>query len=73
MNFMCAKRPNLLELQERYEIEFVFHPSITPLSGKEVQELRSFYTKESIDLLVVEGGVITVPDNTGRYHNYAAQ
>jgi len=73
MNFMCAKKPNFIELQERYDIEFVFHPSITPLSGKKVEELLQTYTKEPIDLLIVEGGVMTGPDNTGRYHHYAGK
>lgn len=73
MNFLCAKRPNLIELQERYGIQFIFHPSIAPLSGKKVQELLSVYTQESIDILVVEGGVITGPDNTGGYHRYAGK
>jgi len=62
-----------MELQEQYGIEFVFHPSITHLSGKKVQELLFVYTKEPIDLLVVEGGVMTGPDNTGRYHHYAGK
>lgn len=73
MNFMCAKRPNPIELQERYDIEFIFHPSITPLSGKKVETLLKTYTKEPIDLLVVEGGVMTGPNNTGRYHHYAGK
>lgn len=73
MNFMCAKRPDILELQAQYDIDFVFHPSIAPMSGTKVKELLSSYTKKSIDFLVVEGGVMTGPDNTGLYHQYAGK
>jgi len=71
MNFVCSKRPNILELQERYGIDFLFHPSLSEKSGNDVQDLLEKYTKEPIDILVIEGGVLTGPDGTGAFHHFA--
>lgn len=73
MNFVCTKRPNIIELQERYGLELAFHPSLTSLYGDDVQKLLNKYTSESIDILAVEGGVLTAPDNTGQYHEFAGR
>ena len=59
MNFVCAKRPNILELEERHNLEMLFHPSLSPLSGDGVQKLLSKYKSKPIDILIIEGGVLT--------------
>ncbi len=73
MNFLCSKRPDLSELKDQYQIDIVFHPSISPNSGKKIRKLLTKYEKETIDLLIIEGGVITGPNNTGRYHIFAGK
>lgn len=73
MNFMCSKRPDPKELQDQYDLEIVFHPSISPQSGQGVRDILLTYEKEAIDILVIEGGVITGPRHSGRYHYFAGR
>lgn len=71
MNFISAKRPNIIELEKRYNLEILFHPSLSPLSGRDVQNLLSKYKSKPIDILAIEGGILTGPEGTGNYHHFA--
>lgn len=70
MNFVCAKQPSIIELQERYGVEIIFHPSLSDLAGDDVQELLTKYKSEPIDILAIEGGVLTGPEGTGHFHHF---
>jgi ferredoxin hydrogenase small subunit len=70
MSLLCAEDPNILELFEGAGIEILWHPALSEATGDEVAALfeRIVAGEVALDVLCVEGSIVTGPRGTGRYH-----
>lgn len=70
MSLLCAEDPNVLELLEDAGVDLLWHPAISQATGDEVTALLSdiLAGKATLDILCVEGAIVTGPKGTGRYH-----
>ncbi len=70
MSLLCAEDPNVLELLEDAGIDLLWHPAISEATGDEALSiLERVRTGEMpLDILCVEGSIVTGPKGTGRYH-----
>ncbi|MCR8723096.1 HupU protein [Frigidibacter sp. ROC022] len=70
MSLLCAEGPNAFDLLSGAGIEFLWHPALSEQTGGEV--LRLLQAVESgeiaLDVLAVEGSILTGPRGTGRFH-----
>lgn len=69
ISFLNAQDPDLCQLFERLEIELLWHPSLANHSAETHDELlqQILSGAKTLDILVVEGAILTGPDNSGRY------
>lgn len=69
ISFLNAHQPDVGTLLNRYNVNLLFHPTLSPQSGKEAMELLDRYAGEDepVDVLVVEGAVTLGPENSGKY------
>jgi Ni,Fe-hydrogenase I small subunit len=67
---MCAEGADLLTSFEVAGIEVLWHPSLSEMTGREVLRLFDNIVAGQIelDILCLEGSVMTGPDGTGRFH-----
>ena len=70
MSLLCAEDPNVLELLEDAGIDMIWHPALSEATGAEARELLEAVLREEVplDILCVEGSIVTGPRGTGRYH-----
>lgn len=70
MSLLCAEDPNVLELLGDAGIDLIWHPAISEATGREARAiLDSVASGETpLDVLCVEGSIVTGPNGTGRYH-----
>ena len=70
MSLLCAEDPNVLELLDDAGIDLIWHPAISEATGGEAKALlQSVLSGEiSLDILCVEGSIVTGPNGTGRFH-----
>lgn len=70
MSLLCAEDPNVLELLEDARIDLLWHPAISEATGEEALAiLEDVQTgRTPLDILCVEGSIVTGPKGTGRYH-----
>ena len=68
-SFFNAESPNILELLNFFDIELLWHPSISVNRLKDQQEITEGLLAGEIplDILCVEGSVLRGPGGTGRY------
>lgn len=70
MSLLCAEDHNVLDLLEDAGIDILWHPAISEATGDEaraiLEDVRSGAAK--LDILCVEGSIVTGPKGTGRYH-----
>lgn len=70
MSLLCAEDPNVFDLLADGGVSFLWHPSFSEATGSEV--LRLLQSIESgaqpLDVLAVEGSIVTGPRGTGRFH-----
>ena len=73
MSLLCAEDPNLFDLLADAGIDLLWHPSFSIETGAEVRRLLSRIEAGEIplDVLCIEGSVVTGPKGTGRYHMLA--
>ncbi len=73
MSLLCAESPGVLDLFEGAGLEFLWHPSLSEATGAEVRALleRVETGELPLDILCVEGAVLTGPKGTGRYQMLA--
>lgn len=73
MSLLCAEDPNVFDLLADGGVSFLWHPSFSEATGSEV--LRLLQAIESgaqpLDVLAVEGSIVTGPQGTGRFHMLA--
>ncbi|MDJ0824895.1 MAG: HupU protein [Rhodobacter sp.] len=70
MSLLCAEDPNVLELLEDAGINLLWHPAISEATGAEANAiLQSVLSGDTaLDILCVEGSIVTGPNGTGRFH-----
>ncbi len=70
MSLLCAENPNVFETLEDGGISFLWHPTFSVQSGAEVRDLLNKIAQGvvALDVLCVEGSVVTGPRGTGRFH-----
>ncbi|MDX8355486.1 HupU protein [Cognatiyoonia sp. IB215182] len=70
MSFLCAEDPNVLNLLDDAGINLLWHPAISEETGTEaltiLEDVRT--GRLPLDILCVEGSIVTGPKGTGRYH-----
>jgi NiFe hydrogenase small subunit HydA len=70
LSLMCAEGPDLLSAFAAADIDVLWHPSLSESCGAEVIKLFEDIVAGSVplDILCLEGSVMTGPDGTGRFH-----
>ena len=70
LSLLCAEQPQLLARLEGAGIRLLWHPSLSRESGDKALEILSACAqgRERLDLLCVEGSIMTGPKGTGRFH-----
>jgi len=73
LSLLCAESPDLITVLESAGINLLWHPSLSEASGTELQDiLAQVMAKEiRLDLLCLEGSVITGPQGSGKFHMLA--
>lgn len=75
MSILCAEKPCLQSLVDFYNVELLWHPSLSekPASylAKTIEEIKT--GERQLDILCVEGSIITAPNNTGMYDTFQGQ
>jgi ferredoxin hydrogenase small subunit len=69
MSLLCAEAPGVFDLLEGAGISFLWHPALSEASGREVTQLLEDVVegRQSLDVLAVEGSILTGPRGTGRF------
>jgi len=70
-----SKIPNMSKLYRYYELEYLWHPSVSSgINGSFESVISDIETgKTSLDILCVEGSCITAPDGTGEYDTLSGE
>lgn len=70
MSLLNAESPELVTLLESSGIHLLWHPSLSEESGVEVLEILEdiLADRTPLDILCIEGSMMTGPEGTGRYH-----
>ncbi|MET1413733.1 HupU protein [Roseibium sp. HPY-6] len=70
MSLLCAEAPNVFDLLEGAGIEFLWHPALSEETGAAVRRLLEQVESSEVplDVLCVEGSIVTGPRGTGRFH-----
>ncbi|MEM8956257.1 MAG: HupU protein [Pseudomonadota bacterium] len=70
MSLLCAEGPNVFDLLSSAGISFLWHPALSVESGGEVRQLLDDVESGAVplDVLCVEGSILTGPKGTGRFH-----
>ncbi|MFV0361331.1 HupU protein [Tropicimonas sp.] len=70
MSLLCAEDPNLLDLLDGAGLEFLWHPALSVETGTPVRRMLEQVEAGDLplDILCVEGSILTGPNGTGRYH-----
>lgn len=69
MSFLCAEEPDLTELLQNYNVDLLFHPSLSAMRAGELQRTIQEIEKGDRELTVfcLEGSVITGPNGSGKF------
>ncbi len=70
LSLLCAEAPDVLTAFEAAGIEILWHPALSLETGAEVREIIDdiLQGRRRLDILCLEGAVMTGPDGTGRFH-----
>jgi|GEM_PF-5794319 len=70
LSLLNAEQPQLLERLDQAGIRLLWHPSLSQASGSEALDILAACAvgRERLDLLCVEGSVMTGPHGSGRFH-----
>ena len=73
MSLLCSGARDLPGLLEGAGIHIAWHPSLSEATGEEVRALLAEFESGArpLDLLCVEGAMLTGPEGTGRFHLFA--
>lgn len=69
MSLLCTENPNLFEILSTYQIDLLWHPSLSLDSVSELlKKIHKIENNElGLNILCVEGSILTGPDGTGMY------
>ncbi|MBI6546147.1 MAG: NADH:ubiquinone oxidoreductase [Cyanobacteria bacterium NC_groundwater_1444_Ag_S-0.65um_54_12] len=69
MSLLCANNPDLVEVLNNYQIELLWHPSLSPQSpeqlGHTIERINA--GEQELTVLCIEGAILTGPEGTGMY------
>lgn len=70
MSLLCAEGPGVFDLLSGAGISFLWHPALSVETGGEVRRLLEAVESGALalDVLCVEGSILTGPRGTGRFH-----
>ncbi len=70
MSLLCAEAPNVFDLLAGAGVSFLWHPALSQETGHEVRALLERVESGALplDVLAVEGSILTGPKGTGRFH-----
>jgi len=72
MSILCADSPSLEELIDEYSIEMLWQPSLSiePTSRLDTLIEAIIADQQALDILCIEGSIITGPNGSGMYDPY---
>ncbi len=75
MSILNLESPNLFSRLSSLDIDLVWHPSLSTISAKEHDQLIEdiLSGKILLDILCLEGNVVTGPDGTGMFDTFRAK
>ena len=70
MSLLCAETPNLIDVLGDAGLSILWHPALSVQTGSEVRALLDAVERGEtpLDILCVEGSILTGPNGTGRFH-----
>jgi len=70
MSLLNAESPDVIALFEAADINLLWHPSLSEASGREFLAILDDILNDrlSLDILCIEGSMMTGPNGTGRFH-----
>jgi len=70
MSFLCSDVSDVLRTLESAGVNFLWHPSLSQVSGSEALEVLEGCANGTVplDILCLEGAVLFGPNGTGRFH-----
>ncbi len=70
LSLLGAETPHLVQALEDIGIHLLWHPAVSEASGTEVLDLlhACIAGEQPLDILCVEGALLTGPQSTGRFH-----
>jgi len=72
MSLLCADRPSVESLVDFYGVEFLWQPSLTHKPVSYLAQIIDDITEDrlQLDILCIEGSIITAPNNTGMFDTF---
>lgn len=70
MALLCADRPDLESLLRQYAIDLLWHPSLSAGYGFSDVLARVLSGEVPLDILCIEGSLMTGPNGSGQYDTY---
>ncbi len=72
MSILNAESPNLLEALQNYDIELLWHPSLSPETPRQLAAMIEDICagERELSVLAVEGSIAFGPDGTGMYDTF---
>lgn len=72
LSLLNADSPNLLEALESYDVQVLWHPSLSRESPRELERIiaRVEADEQELTVLAVEGSIMLGPDGTGMYDSF---
>ncbi|MFZ7092747.1 HupU protein [Primorskyibacter sp. 2E233] len=73
MSLLCAESPGVFDLLKGAGLSFLWHPSLSEMTGAPVHRLLQAIEagEQPLDILCIEGSILRGPNGTGRYHMLA--
>lgn len=75
MALLCAEKPDLLEFFRQYQINLLWHPSLSTDSPEDLQKTIDDIRKgrKQLNILCIEGAILHGPDNTGMFDSFCGR
>lgn len=72
MSILCADSPSLEELVDEYNLDILWHPSLSHKPVNDLAETIEAVLDDSqrLDILCVEGSIVTGPNGSGMYDTF---
>lgn len=72
MAILCAEKPTFEDLLTEYQIDLLWHPSLSAEPAPHLADVLQQIEQDdlSLDLLCVEGSIVTAPNGSGMFDTY---